>query len=214
MASAALTIPPNVLDPKEVYWGATSGEFQKPAEIDYQKVIKATPEYEQAKKNKVASGTAEYWILNSAASDRAVRAILAVAKESSYDLVVRNDSLKGINPPPSLEDATDQVIAKLEDTSSRVAIFPGMAVTIAGDQPVLVAGAGTVLVSKTDPALGETITLDLGNGNTLSYTHLAARLVKQGDTVTLGQVIGRSAKEGASPTEFTLDTEPPEGETK
>lgn len=120
MATAAFAlaetfqVPAAQVDAQKVYYGSTDS-FEKPASIDYQAVLRATPEYAEVRDKKVESGTARYWILLSKASDHAARAISAVGRESEYDLIVAAGYLEGLEPPIATEDITTVVVAKLGD---------------------------------------------------------------------------------------------------
>lgn len=106
------TIPADKVDPQKVYFGSASS-FCKPGNIDYEAVIKATPEYDEVKKKKVEVGTGKYWILLSQASDRAVRAIAEVGQETGYDLIAAQGYLGTLEPPIPADDITQLVLAKL-----------------------------------------------------------------------------------------------------
>ncbi len=107
------SIPADKVDAKKVYWGA-AGSFQKPAKVDYEKVVKATPEFLSIKKTRVEQGSAKYWILVSKASDHAVRVIAQAAKEGQYDFIAASSYLGGMQPPIPADDITDLVLTKLE----------------------------------------------------------------------------------------------------
>ena len=76
-AVTTYSIPAQKIEVQKVYFGNASS-FTKPGSVDYEAIIKATPEYDEVKKKKVEVGTGKYWILLSQASDRAVRAISEV----------------------------------------------------------------------------------------------------------------------------------------
>ena len=63
----ALSIPQDKLDEQKVFWG-NAAKFEKPGEVNYAKIVKATAEYQAIKKKKIKPGTAKYWIQMSAAS--------------------------------------------------------------------------------------------------------------------------------------------------
>ena len=109
------TLAESIRDEQKVYWGAPDESFEKPAEVKFEKIVTATPEYEQVKKKKVEPGTAKYWILMSKASEHAVRLIEAVGAETDYDLITAQGYLGGLEPPIPATDVTDLVLAKLED---------------------------------------------------------------------------------------------------
>lgn len=108
-SASTYSIPSNNVETQKIYWGTASG-FDKPAEIDFEKVVKATPEYQEIKKKKVEQGTGKYWILFSQASDRAVRAVSEVGEETPYDLVAAAGYLGSLEPAIPADDITKQVI--------------------------------------------------------------------------------------------------------
>lgn len=107
-------IPTEKLDGQKIYWGnATS--FDKPAEVNYEAVVKATPEYGELKKKKVERGTAKYYNLLSQASDHAVHLIVEVIRETDYDLVAAKGYLGSLETPIQAEDLTDAVLQRLAE---------------------------------------------------------------------------------------------------
>jgi Skp family chaperone for outer membrane proteins len=109
----AYSIPEDQIDPQKIYWGSPAN-FDKPGEVDLDQLIKATPEYEEIKKNKLERGSGKYWILLNEASERAQKAILAVAEVTDYDLVTAVGYLKGLKPSIAADDITDLVLKELE----------------------------------------------------------------------------------------------------
>jgi murein DD-endopeptidase MepM/ murein hydrolase activator NlpD len=63
---------------------------------------------------------------------------------------------------------------------------------------VRVTGDGTVLAVQTQRGFGKVVKIDHGNGVTTVYAHLDRTLVKKGDTVARGDVIGNSGNSGRS----------------
>lgn len=61
---------------------------------------------------------------------------------------------------------------------------------------IYAADSGTVLVSEKNSSYGNYITISHGNGYTTLYGHMSKRLVKAGDTVKKGQVIGYAGATG------------------
>jgi murein DD-endopeptidase MepM/ murein hydrolase activator NlpD len=57
---------------------------------------------------------------------------------------------------------------------------------------------GTVAAVTVEPAYGNLVTIAHGNGITTRYAHLAAALVRPGDRITGGEVIGRIGSTGLS----------------
>ena len=68
-------------------------------------------------------------------------------------------------------------------------------------QNVKTAAAGEVLsVSKNDET-GKTVTMNIGNGYTLTYGQLKAVSVKEGDELKAGEIIGKLAAPSTAYTE-------------
>lgn len=108
-SASTYSIPANKVETQKIYWGSASG-FDKAAEIDFEEIVKATPEYQEIKKKNVEQGTGKYWILFSKASDRAVRAVSEVGEETTYDLVAAAGYLGSLEPAIPADDITKQVI--------------------------------------------------------------------------------------------------------
>jgi len=119
-ATTTYCIPAAKIDVQKLYFGNAS-RFTKPGHVDYEAIIKATPEYDEVKKKKVEVGTGKYWILLSQASDRAVRAISEVGQETGYDLIAAQGYLGSLEPPIPADDITPLVLAKLtgKDTNKK-----------------------------------------------------------------------------------------------
>lgn len=113
MSSFALAIPAEKQDVQKIYYGDPN-DFEKPARVNYQDIVKATPEYSSIKKKKIVSGSAKYWILISKASERAQSLIKNVGKETSYDLIVSDGYLDSVDPEIEVDDATELVLNKLK----------------------------------------------------------------------------------------------------
>jgi len=118
--ASGFAIPAEQVDAKKVYWGATTG-FDKAGEVDYEAVLKATPEAKQLKKEKVQRGTGKYWILMSQASDRATRAIAEVGQSTDFDFIAINGYLATLTPAIPAEDVTKLVLDRLEGKASKAA---------------------------------------------------------------------------------------------
>jgi hypothetical protein len=106
-------IPADKLDDQKVFWG-NPAKFEKPASVDYKAIVTATSEYKSIKQNKIEAGSAKYWILISQASEKAVKAIAAVGKESQYDLIVAKGYLESVGLTVQPTDATNAVLERLQ----------------------------------------------------------------------------------------------------
>jgi len=108
-------IPSDQLDETKVYYGS-SGEFENPAEVRYQDLIKATPEYRQVKEENIERGTGKYWVLLSKASDRVNSAIRETGEDTDYDLIASAGYLESLEPSVSAEDITDLIIERMSES--------------------------------------------------------------------------------------------------
>ena len=112
-SSSGLAIPDEKRDVQKIFYGAPDA-FEKPARVNYQDIVKATPEYSSIKKKKIVSGSAKYWILISKASERAQKLIKEVGEETAFDLIVADGYLESLEPAIPAEDVTDLVLDKLK----------------------------------------------------------------------------------------------------
>jgi len=108
------TIPPDKMDGQRIYWG-NAADFNKPGEVDYEAVIKATPEYAELVKKKIERGTAKFYYLMSQASDHAVRVIVEVGQMREYDLVAAKGYLASLETPIQADDLTTMVLERLKE---------------------------------------------------------------------------------------------------
>ena len=111
--AGAYTVPKEQLDAKRVFWGSAVG-FERAGEIDYKRVIKETPEYNEIVKKRIQRGTGKYWILLSQASDRVVRTISQVGQKTECDLIASRGYLAGLEPPIPAEDITQLLLDRLQ----------------------------------------------------------------------------------------------------
>lgn len=122
MISAAFaetySIPPEKVDGQKIFWGSAA-RFDKPAKVDYEKIVKATPEYGEIKKQKIESGSAKYWIQLSKASDHAVKVISRVGQNTDYDFICAIGYLGSLEPPIQAEDITPLVLKRFEEETER-----------------------------------------------------------------------------------------------
>jgi hypothetical protein len=112
--ASTYSIPLEKIDIQKVYLGVATG-FEKAAKVDYESVIKATPEYEEVKRKHIEPGTGKYWILLSQASNRAVRAISEVGQNTGYDFIAAQAYLGGLEPGIPSEDITPLVLDRVKD---------------------------------------------------------------------------------------------------
>ncbi len=114
LALASYSIPQESIDEQRIFYGSALN-FAQPASVDYQKVVRSTPEYNEIRDKRIENGTARYWILMSEASNHAVQLISSVGKESDYDIIVANGYLEGLEEPIETVDVTELVLKKLEE---------------------------------------------------------------------------------------------------
>ena len=112
--ASTYSIPKEKVDVQKVYYGTATG-FEKAAQVSYEQVIKATPEYTEVKTKKIEPGTGRYWILLSQASERAVRAISQVGQETGYDFIAAQAYLGSLEPSIPAEDITSIVLDRVKD---------------------------------------------------------------------------------------------------
>lgn len=108
----AYSIPAERLDAQKIFWG-DAGNFETPGEVDYEAIIRATPEYKEIEKEKVERGTGKYWILMSQASGRALSAISQFGQEGEYDLIAARGYLGSLKPAIAAKNITDRVIKSM-----------------------------------------------------------------------------------------------------
>ncbi len=115
--ASTYSIPLEKIDIQKVYLGEATG-FEKAAKVDYESVIKATPEYEEVKRKHIEPGTGKYWILLSQASNRAVRAISEVGQHTGYDFIAAQAYLGGLEPGIPSEDITPLVLDRVKEVAN------------------------------------------------------------------------------------------------
>jgi len=199
--AAQCTIQPDQLDAKTVYSPEVYGEFNKPAEIDIRRVLRATYEFREIKRSRIGQGTAEYWILMSKANDRALNTILAIAEAEEYDLIVRKGILGNLSPAVQSDDFTDLVVEKVKNQEPRgLSIMGGFAesISVDPDTPLVAIGDGKVTAVLEDATLGKVIKINHGEDLELRYTYVGECLVKQDQEIKEGETIGRSRNEAES----------------
>lgn len=81
----------------------------------------------------------------------------------------------------------------IDDTKHR-----GVDIAAPYDTPVVAAQAGVVVVAEFDYSEGNHVEIDHGSGLHTLYSHMASFSVKQGESVTAGQVIGAVGSTGNS----------------
>lgn len=74
----------------------------------------------------------------------------------------------------------------------------GIDLAIAYGQDVRAAAPGRVAFAGTERGYGNTVVIEHGGGRQTRYAHLSQQLVREGDQVTGGQVLGKSGSSGRS----------------
>lgn len=113
VVAESYSIPPDKVDEQKIFWGSP-GQFAKPAEVDYKAAVMETDEFKSIRKNKIEPGTAKYWLLISQASERVVKAIASVAKDTGHDLVVAKGYLAEIGVQVPAEDLTEKILERIK----------------------------------------------------------------------------------------------------
>jgi hypothetical protein len=101
--------PQKSVDAADVYYGDAK-KWEKPAEVDADKVYAKIDEYKQIVDGGLKPGDAKYEILMCKASKRFHAAVKKAAKDGGYDLVAKLGAVKGVATPP---DVTSDAIADL-----------------------------------------------------------------------------------------------------
>lgn len=112
--AGTFTIPADKIDQQKIFWG-NADSFEKPGEVCYADVIKATPEYEELRRKRIESGSARYYHLMTQASERAVRVIIEVGRSSEFDLVAMKGYLSELEQPIEAVDLTGTVLSRLRN---------------------------------------------------------------------------------------------------
>ena len=106
---AAAEKPKKSVDASDVYVG-DAAKWEKPAEVDADKVYAKIDEYKEIVDNKLKPGDPKYELLICKASKRFRCAVKKAAKGGSYDLVAKIGAVKGVTGVP---DITSDAIEKL-----------------------------------------------------------------------------------------------------
>ena len=108
------SIPENEIDIEKIYIGSAIN-FDRPAEVNFQKIVDNSPEKKEIVRKNIESNTGKYWILLSQATDTARRALENTASEKNYDFVSQKGYLNSLTKPISVPNITDFVLEKLEE---------------------------------------------------------------------------------------------------
>ncbi len=97
-----------------------------------------------------------------------------------------------MTPPPDLWPVSGYVTREFKESDPAKGLEPHHGIDIAGpvDAPIVAAGKGRVLKSRWDDYLGNFLEIQHGFGYVTVYGHCSRLIVKEGDRVDRGQLIG------------------------
>ncbi|MBD8689111.1 M23 family metallopeptidase [Rhizobium sp. CFBP 13717] len=101
------------------------------------------------------------------------------------------------NPAPGRE-ISSRFGNRIDPFLGRLALHAGIDFVAETGASVQTTGAGTVTSAGFSGGYGNMVEVDHGNGITTRYGHLSEILVKEGDKVALGEVIGKAGSTGRS----------------
>lgn len=88
--------------------------------------------------------------------------------------------------------------SRIDPFFGRPALHPGVDLRAAYGTPVFATAAGKVMIAGPDGGYGNLVEIRHGNGLMTRYGHLSSILVKDGEMVAAGQVIGKAGSTGRS----------------
>ncbi|MGK6314908.1 M23 family metallopeptidase [Neorhizobium sp. DT-125] len=101
------------------------------------------------------------------------------------------------NPAPG-HQVTSRFGNRIDPFLGRLALHAGIDFQAETGQPVKATGAGKVTIAGLSAGYGNLVEVDHGQGITTRYGHMSKILVKEGDMVSAGDVIGRAGSTGRS----------------
>lgn len=116
----------------------------------------------------------------------------------SHLLQSRLDSLMVPNSAPVDAAVGSGFGFRMDPFSGRMALHSGLDFPSPSGTPVEASAGGVVAVVERHPQYGRMVEIDHGNGLHTRYAHMSEFLVKVGDIVKRGQVIGRVGSTGRS----------------
>ncbi|MEZ5841711.1 MAG: M23 family metallopeptidase [Hyphomicrobiales bacterium] len=93
---------------------------------------------------------------------------------------------------------TSRFGVRLDPFLNTPALHAGIDFKAAVGHPVVATARGTVIRAGWSGGYGRMVEIDHGNGVTTRYAHLKAITVKEGDTVRVGQTVGKLGSSGRS----------------
>jgi len=112
-------------------------------------------------------------------------------------LRVKAESLPYGNPAPG-KSVTSRYGNRIDPFLGRLAFHAGIDFHAQTGAKVLSTGAGTVITAEYSGGYGNLVEVDHGHGITTRFGHLSRVLVKKGDRVSAGDIIGRAGTTGRS----------------
>ena len=104
----------NQIDNHKIYYGDPTS-FENAGEVDLMVVVRNTPQYQRIDSRGVDRGTAQYWSLITVATEKAQNAVIGVAGQGEYDLIVEAGHLAKVDEEIPVEDITGKVVSYLKE---------------------------------------------------------------------------------------------------
>lgn len=101
-------------------------------------------------------------------------------------------------PLPGEAEITSGFGTRIDPFLGRPALHTGVDFRSEPGDPVLAAAGGTVETAEYSGGYGNMVEIDHGNGYSTRYSHLSSILVKAGDNVAPGDIVGRVGSTGRS----------------
>lgn len=132
-----------------------------------------------------------------ACAAEADRVAKELAKRKKY---VGGDYLWPLDYPytPKSSYITQEYKYRTHQITGKYTLHNGLDIGCPLGTPIHAANSGTVIVSEYNKAWGEYVQIDHGGGNVTLYAHMSKRLVKVGQEVAQGDVIGKVGSTGYS----------------
>jgi hypothetical protein len=116
--AGADSIPPKQADNTKIYYG-TPESFDEPAMVDFEQILKETPEYQEIKADNIKKDSGRFVVLLSQGSQRAHRAITKMGTDENYDLIAAKEYLRNLRPPVKAKDITKEVIEVMREAADQ-----------------------------------------------------------------------------------------------
>jgi len=101
------------------------------------------------------------------------------------------------NPAPGHE-ITSRYGNRIDPFLGRLALHAGIDFQADTGQAIVATGAGKIVTAGPSGGYGNMVEIDHGQGITTRYGHMSKILVKEGDMISVGDVIGRAGSTGRS----------------